>query len=325
MAQSWNDPTARICYIRTVGSDPEADNKVREEDGRGPQAFVPDCLETWVYQDKPKQVAGGKQKPVAPRQHYILGIDTAIDRLAIDWLLEASKEGEDDPKIARRDFTVFVLREKPKGPEHEELLQRLKAENVEVEALKERDLAASQAEYPSSEACDAFMLTKSNYVVNHINMDFIDQYRYYNGEWKDSMRLGAPEAIYDDRHFFWYDRLQRKTGHTKRGCCWEGKCLYWRREHLQKWYDYACPSCGGRCKRSKGCQKTGEYWVEDTRPEWLRDAEEENGPVPPEFAREWRTMSARETVEKYNLRSGIGPAEGWRWRSIDTFSGDVSD
>ncbi|KAG7116207.1 hypothetical protein HYQ45_016141 [Verticillium longisporum] len=330
MPPAWQDSDARICYLRTIWQDPGNTDIVSDANIEAKEkASVADNLECWVFQDKPSaKITRGKPRPRACRQHYILGLDTTSDRIAIDWLIQGSAVDVEDPKYERRDFTVFVSREQAATTQNIELLQRLKAEQVEVQLLTTHDLAASQAEYPSSVPCDAFMLLKSDYALHiwpgdRVNYDR-DNVRFCG--WRDSLRLGAPEEPEDYPSRFWYDYRHDKMGHTRRGCCWAGKCNYWRRDHDEKWRNYECPCCGGRCKRTNGCQKTGEYWVEEKKlPEWLLEAAQEKGTVPPEFAREWMNMSAADTINKYELRKGIGTAGRWRWRSIDTFAGDAGD
>ncbi|EEY23435.1 conserved hypothetical protein [Verticillium alfalfae VaMs.102] len=292
MAPAWQDSNARICYLRTIWQDAGNTNTVSDANSDAKEkASVTDNLECW------RQDCHRLADP---------GLGSRCRRL---------------PSFERRDFTVFVSREQAATTQNTELLQRLKVEQVEVQVLTTHDLATSQAEYPSSLPCDAFMLLKSDYALHiwsggRVNYEG-DNVRFCG--WRDSLRLGAPEET---------RRLPKPLlmGHTRRGCCWAGKCNYWRRDHDEKWRNYKCPCCGGRCKRTKGCQKTGEYWVEEKKlPEWLLEAEEENGTVPPEFAREWMNMSAADTIDKYELRKGIGTAGRWRWRSIDTFAGDAGD
>ncbi|KAM0270888.1 hypothetical protein ACHAQH_009272 [Verticillium albo-atrum] len=328
MTLAGYDLKPRVCYLRAVSQTPD-DTGCNTDLNSKALEFVCHRLERGVFQDKPPaNITGGEPKPLAPRQHYILGIDTAVGKLAIDWLIQASGEGVKEPQLARSDLAVVVSRDQAKSSRNEELLQRLKIERVEIQLLTKHDLSAGQAEYPSSAPCDAFMLLKSDYALNimyddHANYDG-DDMRYW--DWRNSLRLGAPEEPEDWPERFWYDHRHDKMGHTRRGCCWAGKCIYWRHNHGKKLRTYKCPCCGGRCKRTKGCQKTGEYWMEEKKlPEWLREAEEDNGFVPPEFAREWMNLSSAETIERYNLRKGIATAGSWRWRSIDAFSGDVND
>ncbi|KAL3954209.1 hypothetical protein ACCO45_012165 [Purpureocillium lilacinum] len=96
----------------------------------------------------------------------------------------------------------------------------------------------------------------------------------------------------------------------------------WRRAHDEAWRNYACPSCGKRCKRSKGCRTTGEWWTagrSEAARRWGEDVDT-SAPRPPEFEKEWRDLSVEDVLARYG--KGWGSRVGWKWQSVDTFSGE---
>ncbi|KAJ4138739.1 hypothetical protein NW768_002610 [Fusarium equiseti] len=313
------NPFTRVAYIRTI-----PDKRPAEEIIECQLSNLRTWLRFWVGQKVPYDPCGAGRKnrtspPPGLRHHYILGYTTAADAVILDWLLEASTPGSD--KLSRTDFELFLSEAQMKDVKNKDLIRRLEAENVIVTKI-----TTPSSEYASDDICDSVMLSKSDYVLDTTLQYGPSDWISTDALYRDSLRHAHPQYYKTDElnNFYFESRLKNKMGHTQRSCSYpHGKSEAWLYDHYVKWQAYACPSCGQRCKRSKGCKNTGEDWGKDRRREEWMEGVDLDAPRPPEFERDWRMLSVENVLNYYSEdRLAWERFRKWKWRSIDTFSGD---
>ncbi|KAJ6445180.1 peptidase A1 [Purpureocillium lavendulum] len=313
----------RVAYIRTVI---DRDVEYNETEWCNLRTW----LRFWVGQEAqpnpfghgPKLKCGVQATDI--RHHYILAYRNAADKFVLDWLIGCSGKGS--LRLARDDFTVYLSRSQASNPANKALLDRLGREAVHTITVASND-AAGRPSLSEADACEEELCAASDYLLEtHLaRAQHISPFSYL---WHDSLRHGhsqRPETD-DESQAHWRGRLRRRMGgHTARSCSYpHPKSEGWRREHEEAWRNYACPSCGKRCKRGKGCRTTGEqWWTGGTRREeerrWGEDVDL-TAPRPREFEEQWRSMSVEDVVGIFG--KGWGLQTSWRWQSVDTFSGE---
>ncbi|KAH6891367.1 hypothetical protein B0T10DRAFT_310604 [Thelonectria olida] len=300
----------RVGYIRTV-----FDKKTHHDEDYWTWTPLKDWLEFWVGQlvSDFKSYGWRRTSPPPPglRHHYCLGHANAADDVVLEWLLENSKP--ESWRLSRQDFTVYLSKAQVRDPANRQFLQRLKSEGVMTKTVT----PSASTEYTADDRCDAAMLSDSDYLLEPSLQSFSALYR-------DSLRNNRPQ-LYPDEKLFYEDRLKAKMGHTWKNCCFPPyKSDAWRHIHAEEWKNYKCPSCGKRCKRSKGCKTTGEWWYEE-RTDWTpwRNGVDTSAPRPPDFEKAWRTLSAQDVCHG-NGPDGVASQRfrNWKWQSVATFSGE---
>lgn len=307
--------STRVAYIRTVL---DKETAYYEWDWSNLECW----LGFWVGQKVPEDPFGHEQRKRRQslpdiHHHYVLGHSNATDAFVLEWLLKSSEPG--GWRLSRADFTIHLSRPQINVPANKLLLHRLEGMGVGIEAV-----SPQSTEYASDDICDAVMLSKSDYVLDTSLVRVPSCSATFDILFRDSMRYGRPQQYNTEErsNAYYANRLKSKMGHTQRYCGYpHGKSEVWKHEHEQGWKNYKCPSCGKRCKRSKGCKTTGEWWAENKTP-WA-DGVDTSSPRPPEFEKEWRNLSVQ------NVLNYPGPDamalerfRNWKWRSVDTFSGE---
>ncbi|RTE74402.1 hypothetical protein BHE90_011158 [Fusarium euwallaceae] len=306
----------RVAYIRTV-----LDNEIDyyEDDWSNLKTWL--CF--WVGQQVPKDPFGHEhrrqsQPPPDIRHHYILRHRNAADIFVLEWLLKNSEPG--GWRLSRSDFTIYLSQPQVDDPANQSLLRRLESMKIGIEVVSPLE----STEYPSDDICDAVMLSGSDYILETSLVRGAGCSTTFDTLFRNSMRHGHPQQYNTEEksRAYYANRLKSKMGHTKRYCGYpHGKSEGWKQEHEEEWKNYKCPSCGKRCKRSKGCKTTGEWWAKDMN-SWA-DGVNLSAARPPEFEKEWRTLSVEDVVN-YHGSDAIASERfrRWKWRSIDTFSGE---
>ncbi|KAF4456884.1 hypothetical protein F53441_1095 [Fusarium austroafricanum] len=308
----------RTAYIRTI-----IDRDRQHEYYESNWADISWLINAWVgqkvssnYYSTPRRLHS--EPPPGLRHHYILGYSNPVDVYILDWFLRRVHEGSEFLSLG--DFEVFLSEAQIKDPANKDLLQRLQKEGVHVQVVK----ISTPVDYETDDRCDAVMLTESDYVIETSLLRRSCQ--TLDVLYKDSLRHGHPQR-YNTKELsnqYYKSRLTNKMGHTQKECMFpHGKSEGWKHNHMQAWINYACPSCGKRCKRSKGCKTTGEDWAKDERATAWSEGVDLSAPRPPEFERDWRMLTAEDVCAYY----GRDPMASqrfrkWKWRSIDTFSGE---
>lgn len=309
-------PTMRVAYIRTI-----LDKRPLEQVTESEWISLRTWLSFWVGQKVPYDPCGGGRKnrtspPSGLRHHYILGYTTAADAFILNWLLEVGSD-----KLSRSDFEVYLSEAQMKDVKNKDLLRRLEAGKVIVSKI-----TAPSKEYSSDDICDSVMLSKSDYVLDTTLQHGPSCWISTDALYRDSLRHNHPQYYKADElnNFYFANRLKNKMGHTKRSCSYaRGKSDAWLYDHYVEWQAYACPSCGQRCKRNKGCKNTGEDWAKNQRKEEWTEGVDLDAPRPPEFERDWRMLSVDDVLNCYSKdRLAWERFRKWKWRSVDTFSGD---
>ncbi|KAM0499131.1 hypothetical protein ACHAP8_005842 [Fusarium lateritium] len=307
--------TTRVAYIRTV-----LDKKTTEEHTETDLANLNSWLWTWVGQNVPWDPWGSGRKnrtkpPPDLHHHYILGYTTGTDTYILNWLLKNS-----EPKYARLSraaFTVYLSTTQMKDPNNKDLLERLASENVTI-----KKITAPSEEYPSDDICDSVMFSEGDYIIDSTLQLGPNSWLSTDALYRDSLRHGHPQCYKTEElsNFYYENRLRNKMGHTMTSCQYaHGKSDQWKQYHEMQWRIYECPSCGQRCKRSKGCKNTGEDWAADRskyKNAWMEGLDL-SAARPPDFEKYWRTLSVNDVVYHYDESF-----RKWNWRSVDAFSGD---
>ncbi|RGP63907.1 hypothetical protein FSPOR_8234 [Fusarium sporotrichioides] len=307
--------TTRVAYIRTF-----LDRKSTEEHTEADRANLDTWLWMWVGQNVPWDPCGSGRKnrttpPPDLRHHYILGHSTGADPFILDWLMRYSESRY--ARLSRSDFTVYLSATQMNNLSTKDLLQRLASENVTV-----KKITAPSEQYTSDDICDSVMLSESDYILDPTLQLGPDGWISTDALYRDSLRHGHPQRYKTEElsTFYYENRLKNKMGHTMTSCSYpHGKSEQWKRDHEIEWRNYKCPSCGQRCKRSKGCKTTGEDWATDKdkhKDAWMEGLDL-SAPRSPDFERYWRTFSVNDVV--YYCGESF---KKWNWRSVDTFSGD---
>lgn len=307
--------TIRVAYLRTI-----LDSEVKYYESDWSNLTI--WLRFWVGQQVPKDPFGNdhrrQSQPPDIHHHYILRHSNAADTFVLEWLLRNSEpEGW---RLSRDDFTIYLSRPQMNDPANKPLLHRLNSMKIAIEVVS----FPQSTEYASDDACDAVMLSKSDYVLETSLVRGSGYPTTFDTLFRNSMRHGCPQQYNtkEKSNAYYANRLKSRMGHTQRECCYpHGKSEGWKHDHEQEWKNYKCPSCGKRCKRSKGCKTTGEWWTKDKR-NWA-DGVDTSAARPPEFEKEWRTLSVEDVINYPG--SDVIAAErfrSWKWRSIDTFSGE---
>ncbi|KAM5349557.1 hypothetical protein ACJ41O_006062 [Fusarium nematophilum] len=311
----------RVAYIRSI-----LDKDVVADYHEGDWHNLRSWLDFWVGQRvHPDPFGYGKRRDRPPppsdiQHHYIICHSNAADDAVLDWLLQQSRP--DGWRLSREDFTVYLSPAQADDLANQELLQRLQSEGVSTQTVT----PATQTEYTADDVCDAVMLSASDYVLETSLIRQVGSSPSLDAFFRDSMRHGLPQRYDAQERSDWYyaSRLRRKMGHTWRyGDYPHGKSEAWKIDHEEEWKNYKCPSCGKRCKRSKGCKTTGEWWAEDkNRPNWA-DGADMSAARPPDFEKLWRTLSVEDVVNNcdpdWRVRERF---INWKWRSVGTFSGE---
>ncbi|KAM0549448.1 hypothetical protein ACHAPJ_009434 [Fusarium lateritium] len=312
--------TTRVAYIRTILDKEHEDNYVECD-----WLNIRSWLGFWVGQSVPQEPHNYWRQyrcspPPGLHHHYILGHSTGVDSLALDWFLQNSQP--DSWRLSRSDFEVYLSEAQVADPANKELLQQLEKEGVRMKTVE----LSAPTEFTTDDICDSVMLSSSDYVLESRLLRGSLCWTSMHNLHRDSLRHGQPQK-YDTEEAskqYYENRLKNKMGHTSRCCSYpHGKSELWKREHEEDWKAYKCPSCGKRCKRSKGCKTTGEWWAEDkSKPAWSEGVNT-SAPRPPEFEKYWRDLSAEDVISYW------GPDvmahhrfRNWKWRSVDTFSGE---
>ncbi|PCD24426.1 hypothetical protein FGRA07_11086 [Fusarium graminearum] len=306
----------RVAYLRTI-----LDKKSTEEHSETDYLNLNSWLWIWVGKNVPWDPWGSGRKnrtkpPPELLHHYILGFSTAADPAILDWLLKNS--GENNARLSRSDFTVYLSATQMNDPSNKDLLQRLASENVTIKKITE-----PSEEYTSDDICDSVMLSESDYILDPTIQIGPCDWVTTDALYRDSLRYGHPQLYRTEEYsnFYYENRLKKKMGgHTMTSCCYPyGKSDQWKRDHEREWRNYECPSCGQRCKRSKGCKNTGEDWAADRnkyKTAWMEGVDL-SAARPPDFEKDWRTLTVNDVVYYGGERF-----KKWNWRSVDTFSGD---
>ncbi|QPC80389.1 hypothetical protein HYE68_011141 [Fusarium pseudograminearum] len=313
--EQTQEPRTRVAYLRTI-----LDKKSTEEHSETDWLNLDSWHWTWVGQNVPWDPWGSGRKnrtkpPPELLHHYILGFSNVVDPAILDWLLKNS--GENNARLSRSDFTVYLSATQMSDPSNKNLLQRLASENVTIKKITE-----ASNEYTSDDICDSVMLSESDYILDPTIQIGPSDWVTTDALYRDCLRYGHPQLYRTEEHsnFYYENRLRRKMGHTMTSCCYpHGKSDQWKRDHEREWRLYECPSCGQRCKRSKGCKNTGEDWAADRnkyKTAWMEGVDLSVA-RPPEFEKDWRTLSVNDIVYY-----GAERFRKWNWRSVDTFSGD---
>ncbi|EEU34584.1 uncharacterized protein NECHADRAFT_55774 [Fusarium vanettenii 77-13-4] len=303
--------TIRTAYIRTIL---DSEVKYYEHDWSNLTTW----LWFWVGQEVPKDPfqnddRGQSQSPPDIHHHYILLHRNAADAFVLEWLLRNSEpEGW---RLARDNFTVYLSRRQMNEPANKLLLHHLGSMRVAL---------PQSTEYASGDICDTAMFSKSDYVLETSLVRGAGCATTFDTLFRNSMRHGCPQQYRTEEKSsaYYANRLKGRMGHTQRYCGYpHGKSEAWKQEHEKEWKSYKCPSCGKRCKRSKGCKSTGEFWTKDEGT-WV-DIAVASAARPPEFEKEWRALSVEDVINNHGLDATVAERlKHWKWRSIDTFSGD---
>jgi hypothetical protein len=320
-AEETPKSTTRVAYIRTF-----LDTRPVQEYNETDWINLKVWLGMWVGQNVPWDPCGSGRKnrtspPPGLRHHYILGHSTAADPFILDWLLKFSQP--EYFRLGRTDFEVYLSATQMNDPNNEDLLQRLVSENVAV-----KKITAPSEEYTSDDICDSVMLSESDYVLDPTLQLGLDSWISTDALYRDSLRHGHPQRYKTEElsNSYYENRLKNKMGHTMTSCFYpHGKSEAWKQDHELRWRAYECPSCGHRCKRSKGCKNTGEDWAADKnkyKTVWMEGVDL-SAARPPEFERDWRGLSVNDVVHYCGPDSmAYERFRKWKWRSVDTFSGD---
>ncbi|GJN80103.1 hypothetical protein PLIIFM63780_003627 [Purpureocillium lilacinum] len=315
-------PKRRVAYIRTVI---DKDTGYNETDWCNLRTW----LRFWVgkearphpFSEEAKMRCGVNTTDI--RHHYILAYRNAADEFVLDWLIGCSTKGSF--RLRRRDFTVYLSQAQASDPAKKELLQRLQSESVSVHIVP-LDKSRETLSQDEPDACEEALLSASDYLLETY-LSRAQRISPFHSLWRDSLRHGHREASNAAERSKEYSEGGRLRAHM--GGYSSSSCSYpppktdaWRRAHDEAWRNYACPSCGKRCKRSKGCRTTGEWWTagrSEAARRWGEDVDT-SAPRPPEFEKEWRDLSVEDVVARYG--KGWGSRVGWKWQSVDTFSGE---
>lgn len=315
-------PKRRVAYIRTVI---DKDTDYNETDWCNLRTW----LRFWVgkearphpFSEEAKMRCGVNTTDI--RHHYILAYRNAADEFVLDWLIGCSTKGSF--RLRRRDFTVYLSQAQASDPAKKELLQRLQSESVSVHIVP-LDKSRETLSQDEPDACEEALLSASDYLLETY-LSRAQRISPFHSLWRDSLRHGhreASNAAERSKEYSEGGRLRvHMGGYSSSSCSYPPpKTDAWRRAHDEAWRNYACPSCGKRCKRSKGCRTTGEWWTagrSEAARRWGEDVDT-SAPRPPEFEKEWRDLSVEDVVARYG--KGWGSRVGWKWQSVDTFSGE---
>ncbi|KAM0268756.1 hypothetical protein ACHAPA_004681 [Fusarium lateritium] len=311
--------TTRVAYLRTI-----LDKHNLDSYSECDWSNLDTWLSFWVGQTIPADRWGAsfRQRTTPPpglRHHYILGYSNPVDKVILDWLIWCS--GHEYHKLLRNDFTVYLSESQQKDPANKQLLDRLRIEKVNIT----RVTPSAPIEYTTDDICDGAMLSKSDYVLEAGLLRGSYSWIPLDAFYRDSLRHNHPQQYNTEElsKLYFENRLRNKMGHTRKDCSYaHGKSDAWKRDHEMAWKNYKCPSCGKRCKRSKGCKTTGEQWASTAKMEWAEGVDT-SAPRPPEFERDWRSLSAQDVVCYWGRdRVSFERFRNWKWRSVDTFSGE---
>ncbi|KAF4963444.1 hypothetical protein FSARC_8541 [Fusarium sarcochroum] len=310
--------TTRVAYMRTI-LDKEREHEYIECDWLNVRTW----LRFWVGQSVNQDSYGYERRyrsspPPVLYHKYILGHSTAADSLVLDWLLDNSQPGS--WRLSRADFEVYLSEAQVADPANEPLLQRLEKEGVGIKTVA----PSTPTEFTTDDICDSAMLSSSDYVLESRLLRGSLCYTSLQTLHRDSLRHGHPQRYDTEERSreYYQNRLKIKMGHTRRCCSYpHGKSEAWKRQHEENWKAYKCPSCGKRCKRSKGCKTTGEWRAEDKSKTAWSEGVDTSAPRPPDFEKYWRGLSAEDVISYW------GPDlmtyhifRNCEWRSVDTFS-----
>jgi hypothetical protein len=224
--------------------------------------------------------------------------------------------------MTRDDFEVYLSEAQMKDPTNRELLQKLEQERVKITVVD----SSIPTEFETKDVCDGVMLTKSDYVLETSLERGSSCWITTDVLYRDSLRHGHPQRYNTEElaKRYYHNRLKNKMGHTQRSCSYpHGKSDAWKFDHAEDWKNYACKSCGQRCKRSKGCKITGEDWAKRKDVIAWDEGVDTSAPRPPEFERDWRMLTAEDICNYW----GTDPMSyerfrNWKWKSVDTFTGE---
>lgn len=316
---SFETTTTRVAYIRTI-LDKDRLEKYSECDWLNLHSW----LSFWVGQTIPVErwEATFRQRTKPPRglrHHYILGYSNPADKAILDWLIYSSGRGYHG--LLRHDFTVYLSESQQRDPGNKQLLDQLRTEKVNIASVT----PSTPTEYETDDICDGVMLSKSDYVLETGLMRASSCWISLDALYRDSLRHNHPQKHNTDNlgKIYFENRLKNKMGHTKTDCSYaHAKSDAWKREHEIAWKNYKCPSCGKRCKRSKGCKTTGEQWASTAKTRWAEGVDT-SAPRPPEFERDWRSLTVEDVVNYYGEdQMAYERFRKWKWRSVDAFSGE---
>jgi hypothetical protein len=309
--------TTRVAYLRTILDKDDLDNYY-ESNWINLNTWLP----FWVGQTIPVDRCGAAYRqrtkpPPGLRHHYILGYSNPVDKVILDWLICYS--GREYHKLLRDDFTVYLSESQQKDPANKQLLDRLRTEKVNIAWVS----PSTPTEYTTDDICDGVMLSKSDYVLEAGLMRALYSWIPLDAFYRDSLRHNHPQKFNTEEtsKLYYENHLKNKMGHTRRDCSYaHAKSDAWKRDHEIAWKNYKCPSCGKRCKRSKGCKTTGEQWASTVKMKWAEGVDT-SAPRPPEFERDWRSLSAGDVINHWGKDDiSYERFRNWKWRSVDTFS-----
>ncbi|KAF5679148.1 hypothetical protein FHETE_889 [Fusarium heterosporum] len=317
---SHDATTTRVAYIRTIIDKNDIDNYYEST-----WINLRVWLSFWVGQAIPLDPwdRTNRQRTSPPprlRHHYILGHSNSVDSFILEWLIEVSKS--DSQRLSRDDFEIFLPQSQIKDPANKQLLDRLRKERVKVTTVT----LSTSSDYGTDDICDGVMLSRSDYILEASLIRGANSWMGLDAFYRDSLRHNHPQQ-YNTKEladFYFDNRLKDKMGgHTKKDCSYpHAKSEEWKRDHEIAWKNYKCPSCGKRCKRSKGCKTTGEQWASRAKTAWAEDVDT-TAPRPPEFERDWRSLSVEDVINYHGQDvASYKRFRNWEWRSVHTFSGE---
>ncbi|KAM0344992.1 hypothetical protein ACHAPU_006873 [Fusarium lateritium] len=319
-ANSETATTTRVAYIRTIIDKNDLYNYCEST-----WANLRVWVSFWVGQTIPLDPwdRTNRQRTSPPpglRHHYILGHSNPVDSFVLDCLIQFSSPGS--KRLLRDGFEVYLSQSQIKDPANKQLLDRLRTEKVKVTTVR----PSTPAEYNTEDICDGAMLSQSDYVLETSLMRGQSSWMGLDAFYRDSLRHNRPQQYntQEAADFYFDNRLKNKMGgHTMKDCSYaHAKSDAWKRNHEIAWKNYKCPSCGKRCKRSKGCKTTGEQWASSAKTAWAEGVDT-TAPRPPEFERDWRSLSVEDVINYYGQDvASYYRFRNWKWRSVDTFSGE---
>ena len=291
----------------------------------------------------------GPEDDPPPKYRWVLGAVTEADGFALDFMLERSNQRTEeelrryeqnleacktyrwatDDHINRSEFQVCISRVRATTPFGRALLKRLEAEDVHVSIIDDdsdpggiSDTASSRK--PSDTEiekgdrfCDETMMDESDFLIDPISRSLCirEAGDLTDRDWEYASRVGARESSLDEvLDHSARRRHQHNGGYTWRPCCHSGKCTW--RDH-----NYKCRLCGGKCKRNRPCEVTGEY-----QPEGEDFGYGSMKPIPkqlpPRGDAGWRQVTAEEAAKYFAWKKKKGIAMEKGWHSIDTFAAE---
>ncbi|KAF4336062.1 peptidase A1 [Fusarium beomiforme] len=320
-AASPSMTTTRTAYIRSI-LDKDKQDKYHESCWLNIKCL----LGMWVGQRVHFDPAGTgarrlrSSQPPNLHHHYILGQSNPVDAFVLDWFLDNSQP--DSWRLSRHDFEVYLSEMQIKDPANKDLVSRLNHEGVKITVVT----PSIPTDFETEDICDGVMLTLSDYVLETSLIRSSSCWVTTDALYRDSLRHGHPQRYNTEelakKHY--ENRLKNKMGHTRRSCSYpHGKSDAWKQDHEEDWINYKCPSCGRRCKRSKGCKITGDDWAKNKDRIAWDEGVDTTAPRPPEFERDWRLLTAEDVCNGWGTDGmSYERFRKWKWRSVDTFTGE---